>query len=153
MWPLNGVPASSRASADFVAVEKTCYASWQFGSRPHPPIRPFCHEIYERSQILTSTQSSSDGRIATPPQACIQSWQSRVHGVAIPDLLWCSCNSWTESLKKVYSTVCPKVPYISKACLFSAVCGWIPKPSDLLIATAGRFVLVYEGAWLLTNWP
>ena len=44
------------------------------------------------------------------------------------------------------STVCPKVPYISKVSLFSAVCGWIPKPFDLLIALTVRFDLVYEVA-------
>ena len=46
----------------------------------------------------------------------------------------------------VANTVCPKVPYNSNVSLFSAVCGWIPKPFDLPIATAGRFDLVYNKA-------
>ena len=42
--------------------------------------------------------------------------------------------------------MCPKVPYTSNVSLFSAVCGWIPKPFDLLIATAVRFCLVQRWA-------
>ena len=52
-----------------------------------------------------------------------------------------------------YHTVCPKVPYTSKVCLFSAVCGWIPKPFDLLIATAVRFDLVYNNASIVGKYP
>ena len=44
------------------------------------------------------------------------------------------------------STVCPKVPYISKVPLFSAKCGWILKPFGLLIAHTLRFDMVYEVA-------
>ena len=54
--------------------------------------------------------------------------------------------AFTELAKKVGPTVCPKVPYISKVSLFSAVCRWIPKPSYLLIALTVRFDLVYEVA-------
>ena len=43
-------------------------------------------------------------------------------------------------------TVCPKVRYKSNVPLFSAICGWILKSFDLMIAHTGRFDMVYEVA-------
>ena len=59
--------------------------------------------------------------------------------------LWNSADLHTLLINDVLQCV-PKVPYISKVSLFSAVCGWIPKPFDLLIALTVRFDLVYEVA-------
>ena len=55
-------------------------------------------------------------------------------------------NGASYAVNVKFTTVCPKVPYTSNVSLFSAVCGWIPKPFDLLIATAVRFDSVYEVA-------
>ena len=51
----------------------------------------------------------------------------------------------------VSHTVCPKVACNSNVPLFSAKCGWIPKPFGLLIAHMVRFVMIYDMALLLTN--
>ena len=49
-------------------------------------------------------------------------------------------------LQMTPNTVCPKVRYISNVPLFSAICGWILKSFALMIATTGRFDMVYEVA-------
>ena len=57
---------------------------------------------------------------------------------------WQHCKNYSVSQSSLHK---------SKVSLFSAVCGWIPKPFDLLIVLTVRFDLVYEVAWLPTDWP
>ena len=51
------------------------------------------------------------------------------------------------------NTVCPKVPLKTKVTLFSAVCGWIPKPFWLLVAHISGFDMAYKVALLTPKRP